>query len=82
VIVPRSQPRHIGTCDSDTVRQRGLDDKSTDRWLGFVLLACFVVLFLQLNNFQVRQANSLVHNRTRGESARPLHARARRHLQF
>jgi len=32
------------------------------RWLGFVLLACFVVLFLQLNNFQVRQANSLVHN--------------------
>ena len=32
------------------------------RWLGFVLLACFVLLFLQLNNFQVRQANSLVHN--------------------
>jgi len=32
------------------------------RWLGFVLLACFVLLFLQLNNFQVRQANSLVNN--------------------
>ncbi len=32
------------------------------RWLGFVLLVCFVVLFLQLNNFQVRQANQLVNN--------------------
>jgi peptidoglycan glycosyltransferase len=32
------------------------------RWLGFVLLACFVLLFLQLNNFQVRQASSLVNN--------------------
>ena len=32
------------------------------RWLGFVLLACFVVLFLQLNDFQVRQAKSLVDN--------------------
>jgi len=32
------------------------------RWLGFVLVACFVLLFLQLNNFQVRQAQSLVNN--------------------
>jgi len=32
------------------------------RWLGFVLMACFVLLFLQLNNFQVRQAQSLVNN--------------------
>jgi len=32
------------------------------RWLGFVLLACFVLLFLQLNNFQVRQAKALVNN--------------------
>ncbi|MGD0944305.1 MAG: penicillin-binding transpeptidase domain-containing protein [Acidimicrobiales bacterium] len=32
------------------------------RWLGLVLLACFVLLFLQLNNFQVRQAQSLVNN--------------------
>jgi peptidoglycan glycosyltransferase len=32
------------------------------RWLGFVLLACFALLFLQLNNFQVRQAQSLVDN--------------------
>ena len=32
------------------------------RWLGFVLLACFVLLFLQLNDFQVRQAKSLVDN--------------------
>jgi penicillin-binding protein A len=32
------------------------------RWLGFVLLACFVLLFVQLNNFQVRQAQSLVNN--------------------
>jgi peptidoglycan glycosyltransferase len=32
------------------------------RWIGFVLLACFVLLFLQLNNFQVRQAQSLVNN--------------------
>jgi peptidoglycan glycosyltransferase len=37
------------------------------RWLGLVLLACFVLLFLQLNNFQVRQAKALVgnpHNQT------------------
>ena len=32
------------------------------RWIGFVLMACFVLLFLQLNNFQVRQAQSLVNN--------------------
>ncbi|MGA2528001.1 MAG: penicillin-binding transpeptidase domain-containing protein [Acidimicrobiales bacterium] len=32
------------------------------RWFGFVLLACFVLLFLQLNNFQVRQAQSLVNS--------------------
>jgi peptidoglycan glycosyltransferase len=32
------------------------------RWLGFVLVACFVLLFLQLNNFQVRQAKTLVNN--------------------
>ena len=32
------------------------------RWLGFVLLACFVLLFLQLNNFQVRQAKALVND--------------------
>ena len=32
------------------------------RWIGFVLMACFVLLFLQLNNFQVRQAKSLVDN--------------------
>ena len=32
------------------------------RRLGFVLLACFVLLFLQLNNFQVRQAKALVNN--------------------
>jgi len=32
------------------------------RWLGFVLMACFVLLFVQLNNFQVRQAKSLVNN--------------------
>ena len=32
------------------------------RWLGFILLSCFVLLFLQLNNFQVRQAKSLVNN--------------------
>jgi peptidoglycan glycosyltransferase len=32
------------------------------RWLGFVLLACFALLFVQLNNFQVRQAQALVNN--------------------
>jgi len=32
------------------------------RWLGLVLLACFVLLFLQLNNFQVREAKALVNN--------------------
>ena len=32
------------------------------RWFGFVLLACFVLLFLQLNNFQVRQAQTLVNS--------------------
>jgi len=32
------------------------------RWLGFILLLCFLLLFLQLNNFQVRQAKSLVNN--------------------
>lgn len=32
------------------------------RWLGFVLLVCFVLLFLQLNNFQVRQAPALANN--------------------
>ena len=30
------------------------------RWLGIVLLVCFALLFLQLNNFQVRQASKLV----------------------
>jgi len=29
------------------------------RWLGLVLLACFGLLFLQLNNFQVREATKL-----------------------
>jgi peptidoglycan glycosyltransferase len=32
------------------------------RWLGFVLLVCFALLFLQLNNLQVRQASKLVRN--------------------
>jgi peptidoglycan glycosyltransferase len=32
------------------------------RWLGLVLMACFALLFLQLNNFQVRQASKLVSN--------------------
>jgi peptidoglycan glycosyltransferase len=32
------------------------------RWLGVVLLACFGLLFLQLNNFQIRQANALRNN--------------------
>ena len=32
------------------------------RWIGLVLLACFALLFLQLNNFQVRQASKLVNN--------------------
>jgi peptidoglycan glycosyltransferase len=38
------------------------------RWIGFVLLACFVLLFLQLNNFQVRQAQSLVNNPDNAQS--------------
>ncbi len=32
------------------------------RRIGYVLLACFVLLFLQLNNLQVRQAPSLLDN--------------------
>ena len=32
------------------------------RWLGVVLVACFLLLFLQLNNFQVREASSLKNN--------------------
>lgn len=32
------------------------------RWVGFVLLACFIVLFVQLNNIQVRQAAKLSRN--------------------
>jgi penicillin-binding protein A len=33
------------------------------RRLGLVLVACFVVLFLQLNNIQIRQAAALDHNK-------------------
>jgi penicillin-binding protein A len=33
------------------------------RWLGIVLLACFALLFLQLNNIEVRQAAKLASNR-------------------
>jgi len=32
------------------------------RWLGIVLMVCSALLFLQLNNFQVRQAAQLVKN--------------------
>ncbi|MGD1011461.1 MAG: penicillin-binding transpeptidase domain-containing protein [Acidimicrobiales bacterium] len=32
------------------------------RWLGGVLLVCFGLLFLQLNNFQIRQASALRDN--------------------
>jgi peptidoglycan glycosyltransferase len=32
------------------------------RWLALVLVACFGLLFLQLNNFQVREASKLVAN--------------------
>lgn len=32
------------------------------RWLGMVLLACFALLFLQLNNLQVREATALRHS--------------------
>ena len=53
------------------------------RWLGFVLVACFALLFLQLNNFQVRQAQSLVEQPAQpAERARPLRAPPRRHLQL
>lgn len=32
------------------------------RWLGVVLVVCFGLLFLQLNNFQLRQASRLAQN--------------------
>ncbi len=32
------------------------------RWLSVVLVSCFVLLFLQLNNLQVREASALKHN--------------------
>lgn len=32
------------------------------RWVGIVLLLCFVLLFLQLNNIQIRQAKALSKN--------------------
>jgi peptidoglycan glycosyltransferase len=38
------------------------------RWLALLLVVLFGVLFLQLNNFQVRQANSL---RSKGASVEP-----------
>jgi peptidoglycan glycosyltransferase len=31
-------------------------------WIGVVLLLCFVVLFVQLNNIQIKQAKALVNN--------------------
>jgi peptidoglycan glycosyltransferase len=33
------------------------------RWVGAIILLCFVLLFVQLNNIQVRQASALNHNR-------------------
>lgn len=32
------------------------------RWVGAIVVVCFVVLFIQLNNIQIRQAPSLVKN--------------------
>src|ERR1019366_3521532 len=51
----RSQRRRFGDGDGPMINRR-------IRWIGFILMACFVLLFLQLNNFQVRQARSLVNN--------------------
>ncbi|MDA8038984.1 MAG: penicillin-binding transpeptidase domain-containing protein [Actinomycetota bacterium] len=39
------------------------------RWVGAVMLLCFVVLFIQLNNIQVRQAPKLVKNPLINETA-------------
>lgn len=32
------------------------------RWVGFVLLGCFAILFVQLNNIQIRESGALSHN--------------------
>lgn len=43
------------------------------RWVGAVLLVCFVVLFVQLNNFQLRQATSVLkHHNTVGCDPNPF----------
>ena len=51
------------------------------RWLGIVLVACFALLFLQLNNIQVRQGPSIATS-TSQPSGRPVYPPAGRHPQL